>query len=93
MNGVGEGTASAASTNLEVKEPFIFYTIPLTAAYIPDIIKEICADLAAGLFKRRQKPIGFDEGWLNQGLTKLEDFIKANWHQGVFYFSTTEAEG
>ena len=91
-NGVGTGITSAASTDIEIKEPFIFYNIPLTAAYIPDIIKEICADIGAGLFKRRTKPELFDQGWLNQGYTKLAEFIRANWYQGTFKFSTTEAE-
>ena len=82
---------SVAGTT-ESKEPFVFATLPLTAAIIPNIISEICADLAAGLFKRRMKPEQFDQGWLNQGLTKLDAFVKANWFKGAFAFSTTEAE-
>lgn len=88
-NGSGSGTASGASTDdvTEQEDPyFIFKTLPLSGT-IPDIIKEICADLAAGLFKRRHKPESFDQGWLNQAYTKLNDLIKANWHKGTFKFS------
>jgi len=76
----------------ETKEPFVFATIPLTAEIIPDIIAEICADLAAGCFKRRHRPQEFNAGWFNQGLTKLQDFINGNWHKGAFGFTESESE-
>jgi len=54
------------------------------------MIKEICADLSAGFFKRRTEPQKFDQGWFNQGYTKLEDFVKANWYQGKTSFATSD---
>ena len=89
-DGHGSGTANVASTDdvTETETPiFIFKTLPLSAV-IPAIIGEICADIAAGLFKRRHKPESFDAGWFNQGFTKLKDFIKGNWGSGqTFKFS------
>lgn len=69
---------------VEKKEPLTFVELPLTSTIIPDILKEICADLAAGLFKRRHRPQEFDQGWLNQAYTKVDEFIKNNWFRGTF---------
>lgn len=57
-------------------------TLPLTE--VPDMINEIAADLASGIFKRRHMPQAMDVGWWGQGLRKLDDYIKNTYHKGVF---------
>lgn len=84
IDGTLRGTASGASTDdvTEAESPiFVFKTLPLVAT-IPDQIEVICADLAAGIVQRRKMPEDFSTGWWNQGIRKLETFIKNNWHQG-----------
>lgn len=83
----GEAVGASTDDVTEAESPiFIFKTLPLSAT-IPDQIAVICADLAAGIYLRRKEPEDFDKGWWMQGLKKLEDFIKNNWHKGVVAFA------
>jgi len=87
--GTLRGEAYSASTDdvVEAESPiFIFKTLPLSAT-IPDQIKVICADIAAGIYLRRKEPEDFDKSWWLQGISKLDIFIKNNWHSGVFHFA------
>lgn len=84
-DGYGSGVATGASTDAVTEQTnpyFIFKTLPLSAT-IPLPVKEIAADLGAGLFKRRQMPQDLDSGWFGQGLKKLEEFIKSNFFKGT----------
>lgn len=63
-----------------------FSTIPPT--YTPEELCVIICDIAAAIFLRRHMPDKFDVGWWLQGLKKLDDFIKANFHQGNVSFSS-----
>lgn len=87
--GSGSGVADAnTSVPTEDDEPFIFNQVPLTAddTKIPAQIANICADIGSTIFKRRHMPQQFDEGYWNQGLKKLDDFIKGTFHKGTLYF-------
>lgn len=82
------GEASGASTDdiTETENPyFVFKTLPLVAL-IPNQIKVICGDLAAGIYLRRKEPEDFDTGWWNQGIYKLTIFLKGNF-RGVVIFA------
>jgi len=87
--GTGYGVANAdTAAPTEDDEPFIFLQVPLTAnaAKIPDEIANICADLGAGIFKRRHQPQDMDAGWWAQGIRKLDEFIKGNFFKGTINF-------
>ena len=69
--------------------------VPLTT--VPALVGYACADIAAGVMKRRQKPEGVKtegpvgtkdmrgtyEGWFAQGIQKLNDYIIVTYYQGT----------
>jgi hypothetical protein len=59
-----------------------YTTVPLVGDAITEQIKYICADIAAGLFKRRTKPLSPDEGWLGHGFRKLQDYVRNSYLRG-----------
>ena len=71
-------TASANEASRYVDEavrPFV--SVPYSS--VPVAIVDITADIAAGIFKRRQMPQDMDAGWWMQGIKKLNTFIESNY--------------
>lgn len=88
IRGTVRGVASGASSD-DVTEgltpSFIFKTLPLVAI-IPEQIKEITADFGAAIFLRRYMPDKYGTEWWTNAVTKLEEYIKTNWHKPSILF-------
>jgi len=71
---------------------FSFSSLPLASTIVPEIIKEIEADLAAGIFKKKHMPQDMDAQWLIKGEEKLVKFIEIYFKKGKIVFVNSEGE-